>query len=215
MSEKLVTKLSERKCLTLDENDTLQTASEKLRKYDIGCMPVLSTQDNNAIGIVSERDLARYISNDKFKNDLPVTEIMSKKLITCNLNTSVTELMEIITNKKIRHILIMDEILEHTAEQDRVTVEIENAKQLSEKDPDKFIQNLEKKMQDHVSKQEFEAATQLRNEINRQKAKQQGVEEKKLLGVVSIGDVVNHIIEQYKEENQYLKNTINTVLPPG
>ena len=70
-------------------------------------------------------------------------------------------------------------------------------------------------MQDHVSKQEFEAATQLRNEINRQKAKQQGVEEKKLLGVVSIGDVVNHIIEQYKEENQYLKNTINTVLPPG
>jgi excinuclease UvrABC nuclease subunit len=140
---------------------------------------------------------------------------MSKKLITCNLNTSVTELMEIITNKKIRHILIMDEILEHTPEQDRVTVEIENAKQLSEKDPDKYIQNLEKKMQDYVSKQEFEVATQLRNEINRQKAKQQGVEEKKLLGVVSIGDVVNHIIEQYKEENQYLKNTINTVLPTG
>ena len=136
MSEKLVAKLSERKCLTLDENDTLQTASEKLRKYDIGCMPVLSSQDNNAIGIVSERDLARYISNDKFKNDLPITEIMSKKLITCNLNTSVTELMEIITNKKIRHILIMDEILEHTPEQGRVTVEIENAKQLSEKDPE-------------------------------------------------------------------------------
>jgi hypothetical protein len=70
-------------------------------------------------------------------------------------------------------------------------------------------------MQDYVSKQEYEVATQLRNEINRQKAKQQGIEEKKLLGVVSIGDVVNHIIEQYKEENQYLKNTINTVLPTG
>ena len=69
-------------------------------------------------------------------------------------------------------------------------------------------------MQDHVSKQEFEEATQLRNEINRKKAKQLGIEEKKLLGVVSIGDVINHIIEQYKEENQYLKNTINTVLPP-
>ncbi|MBT3777015.1 MAG: CBS domain-containing protein [Pelagibacteraceae bacterium] len=214
MAEKLVTKLSKRKCFTLNENDTLKIVSEKLQKHNIGSMPVLSTQNNNVIGIVSERDLARYISNDEFKNDLPVTEIMSKNLITCNLNTSVTELMEIITNKKIRHILIMDEILEHTAEQDRVTVEIENAKQLVGKDSDKYIQNLEKKMQDHASKQEFEEATQLRNEINRKKAKQLGIEEKKLLGVVSIGDVINHIIEQYKEENQYLKNTINTVLPP-
>jgi len=214
MAEKLVTKLSKRKCFTLNENDTLKIVSEKLQKHNIGSMPVLSTQNNNVIGIVSERDLARYISNDEFKNDLPVTEIMSKNIITCNLNTSVTELMEIITNKKIRHILIMDEILEHTAEQERVTVEIENAKQLVGKDSDKYIQNLEKKMQDHASKQEFEEATQLRNEINRKKAKQLGIEEKKLLGVVSIGDVINHIIEQYKEENQYLKNTINTVLPP-
>ena len=141
MSDKLVTKLSKRKCFTLNENDTLKTASEKLQQHNIGAMPVLNTQDNNVIGIVSERDLARYIFNDEFKNDLSVTKIMSKNLITCNLNTSVTELMEIITNNKIRHIPIM--------------------------------------------------------------------EEKKLLGMVSIGDVVNYIIDQYKEENQYLRDYIN------
>ena len=141
MSEKLVTNLSKRKCFTLSENDTLKTTSEKLQKHNIGAMPVLSTQDNNVIGIVSERDLARYIFNDEFKNDLSITKIMSKNLITCNLNTSVTELMEIITNNKIRHIPIM--------------------------------------------------------------------EEKKLLGMVSIGDVVNYIINQYKEENQYLRDYIN------
>ena len=110
-------------------------------RHNIGAMPVLSTQDNNVIGIVSERDLARYIFNNEFKNDLSVTKIMSKNLITCNLNTSVTELMEIITNNKIRHIPIM--------------------------------------------------------------------EEKKLLGMVSIGDVINYIIDQYKEENQYLRDYIN------
>jgi len=32
---------------------------------------------------------------------------------------------------------------------------------------------------------------------------------KKLLGMVSIGDVVNYIIDQYKEENQYLRDYIN------
>ena len=141
MSEKFVTKLSERKCFTLSENDTLKIASEKLQKHNIGGLPVLSTQDNSIIGIVSERDLARYIFNNEFKNDLPVAKIMSKNLITCNLNTSVTDLMEIISNNKIRHIPIM--------------------------------------------------------------------EEKKLLGIVSIGDVINYIIDQYKEENQYLRDYIN------
>ena len=141
MPENLLTKLSKRKCFTLSENDTLKTASEKLQKHNIGGLPVLSTQNNSIIGIVSERDLARYIFNNEFKNDLPVTKIMSKNLITCNLNTSITELMEIISDNKIRHIPIM--------------------------------------------------------------------EEKKLLGMVSIGDVVNYIIDQYKEENQHLRDFIN------
>ena len=72
----------------------------------------------------------------------------------------------------------IDEILEHTAEQDHVTIEIENAKQLIGKDLDKYIQNLEKKMQDYASKLEFEEAAQLRDEINRLKAKQLGVPNK-------------------------------------
>ncbi|HJL58180.1 MAG TPA: excinuclease ABC subunit UvrB [Alphaproteobacteria bacterium] len=72
----------------------------------------------------------------------------------------------------------IDEILEHTAEQDHVTVEIENAKQLVGKDLNKYIQNLEKKMQDYASKLEFEEAAQLRDEINRLKAKQLGVPNK-------------------------------------
>ena len=141
MSERLVTKLSNRKCFTLSEDDTLKTASEKLQKYNVGVMPILSKEQNNVIGVISERDIARYIFKDEFKSDLSVTTIMSKDIISCNLNTSVTELMEIITNNKIRHIPIM--------------------------------------------------------------------EEKKLLGMVSIGDVVNYIIDQYKEENQYLRDFIN------
>ncbi len=35
------------------------------------------------------------------------------------------------------------------------------------------------------------------------------VDGKKVLGIVSIGDVVNHIIEQYKDENKNLKDYVN------
>ena len=141
MARKLVTKLSNRECFTLTEKDTLKTASNKLQTHNVGVMPVLSEHDKSVIGIISERDLARYIYKDEFSSELLVTKIMTTNIISCNLNSSVTELMEIISNHKIRHIPI--------------------------------------------------------------------IEEKKLLGIVSIGDVVNHIIEQYKDENQHLRDFIN------
>jgi predicted transcriptional regulator len=141
MPRKLVSKISERECYTLSETDTVKTASQSLHEKSVGCMPVVN-KDKNVIGIISERDLSQLIYKEKFNASLLITEIMSKKLITCDLNTSVTELMEIMTEKKIRHILIM--------------------------------------------------------------------EEKKLLGVVSIGDVVNHLINKYKEENKSLREYINS-----
>ena len=141
MARKLVTKLSNRECFTLTEKDTLKTASNKLQTHNVGVMPVLSEHDKSVIGIISERDLARYIYKDEFSSELLVNKIMTTNIISCNLNTSVTELMEIISNHKIRHIPI--------------------------------------------------------------------IEENKLLGIVSIGDVVNHIIEQYKDENKHLTDFIN------
>ena len=141
MAGKLVTKLSKRQSFTLNEKDTLKIASEKFQKYNVGAMPVLNEKDKIVVGIISERDLSRCIYKDKFKSDLLVNKIMTKDVISCNLNHSVTELMEIISIHKIRHIPI--------------------------------------------------------------------IEEKKLLGIVSIGDVVNHIIEKYKDENQQLRDFIN------
>ena len=74
----------------------------------------------------------------------------------------------------------INEILKSTSEQDHVTVEIENAKQLVGKDLDSYIKKLEKKMNDFASKLEFEDAAQIRDEINRLKAKQMGLTKKAL-----------------------------------
>jgi len=141
MPGKLVSRMSERKCFTLNETDTVKTASQILHEKKVGCMPILD-KNKIVIGIISERDLSRLIYTEQFNLSLPVTKIMSKNLVSCDLNTSVTELMNEMTKKKIRHILIM--------------------------------------------------------------------EDKKLLGIVSIGDVVNHLIDKIKEENKNLKDYINS-----
>ncbi len=141
MPGKLVSRMSKRECFTLSEKDTIKIASQQFHEKKIGCMPVINTR-NDVVGILSERDLSRFIYTEKFNITLPVSDLMTKDLVTCDLNTSVTELMDEMTEKKIRHILIM--------------------------------------------------------------------ESKKLLGIVSIGDVVNHLIDKIKEENKNLKDYINS-----
>ena len=72
----------------------------------------------------------------------------------------------------------IEEILETTAEQDHVTVELEHAKELVGKDLDKHIKNLEKTMNDFAAKLEFEDAARIRDEINRLTAKEAGLPKK-------------------------------------
>ena len=74
----------------------------------------------------------------------------------------------------------IDEILDNVAEQDHVTIEINETKQLIGKDLDNYIDKLDKKMKDFAIKLEFEDAARLRDEINRLKAKQVGIPKKVL-----------------------------------
>jgi len=92
-----------------------------------------------------------------------------KKQLQYNKQHNITPLS---IKKKI------NEIIESTAEQDHVTVDIVNTKQLIGKDLDAHVKNLETKMNEFASKLEFEDAAQLRDEINRLKAKQMGLTKK-------------------------------------
>ena len=74
----------------------------------------------------------------------------------------------------------IDAIIEHLAEQDHVTIEIEETKQLVGQDLEEHIATLEEKMLNYATKLEFEDAARIRDEINRLKAKQVGLPKKVL-----------------------------------
>ena len=50
MPGKLVSRMSERKCFTLSETDTIKSASQNFDEKKVGCMPVLD-KNKNVIGI--------------------------------------------------------------------------------------------------------------------------------------------------------------------
>ena len=107
------------------------------------------------------------------KEAINETQRRRDKQLAFNISNNITPLS---IKKNI------EEILETTTEQDHITVELENAKELVGKDLAKHIKNLEKKMNEFAAKLEFEDAATLRDEINRLKAREVGIP-KKIIGL--------------------------------
>ncbi len=138
----LVSQQAKRGCITIAETSSIQELATLLAKHNIGAV-VVTSADNRSVGIVSERDIVRYLeSAEKPDLNTKVSEIMSPNFISCGLATKSSELMELMTEHKIRHVPILDN--------------------------------------------------------------------DQLVGMVSIGDVVNRLIEIYAEENAQLRQYINT-----
>ena len=103
MEEKLVLSLIKRKCITIKEDSSISDLAELLTLNNIGAVVVVDI-NNEAIGIVSERDVIRNYNKD-YHN---IKNIMTNKLISCDLSISSTNLLEIMNKNKVRHIPIIN-----------------------------------------------------------------------------------------------------------
>jgi CBS domain-containing protein len=60
-------------------------------------------------GIVSERDYARkVILRGRSSADTPVRDIMSSPVLTVSLDTSVQQCMQLVTDRHVRHLPVLD-----------------------------------------------------------------------------------------------------------
>lgn len=83
--------------------DALKLMAEK----GIGALVVLEA--GQVVGIVSERDYARKVSlQGKSSKSTPVREIMTEKVIFVHPEQTVADCMALMTNKRIRHLPVME-----------------------------------------------------------------------------------------------------------
>ncbi|MBV8378652.1 MAG: CBS domain-containing protein [Verrucomicrobia bacterium] len=74
---------------------------------NVGALPVVD--NGTLVGILSERDYTRkVILKGKSSKETPVREIMTKQLLTVNPGDSITECMRIMTEKRIRHLPVLE-----------------------------------------------------------------------------------------------------------
>lgn len=87
---------------------TISDAAELLAKHNIGA--VLVKDGNSLAGILSERDLARGLAKQGAAVcNAMVSEYMTSDLVTCGPNDSTESLMELMTQRRIRHLPVIDE----------------------------------------------------------------------------------------------------------
>lgn len=79
-----------------------------LNKHNIGSLLVLD--NNTLVGIVTERDVLHAIGNDSDNlNNLFVRDLMTEELITCSPSENLDKIMVLMTEKRIRHLPVLDE----------------------------------------------------------------------------------------------------------
>ena len=83
--------------------DAIRLMDEK----NVGALPVLDGE--TLVGIISERDYTRkIIVKGKSSKDTPVSDIMTKGPLTVNPSNNVTECMRMMTEKRVRHLPILE-----------------------------------------------------------------------------------------------------------
>jgi CBS domain-containing protein len=93
---------------TLSESDTLADAVHLLNTHNIG-VAVITTPDKRLIGILSERDIVRQLGDDpSVVLSRTVASSMTRNVVTCERTTSLAEVMEQMTHRRIRHMPVVE-----------------------------------------------------------------------------------------------------------
>lgn len=92
---------------TVEPEDPVLKAIQLMADKHIGALPVMRGAE--LAGIVSERDYARkVILLGRSTAETVVWEIMNSPVITVALDDSVHHCMQLVTEKRIRHLPVMD-----------------------------------------------------------------------------------------------------------
>jgi CBS domain-containing protein len=97
-----------RDVLTIGPDRTLAEAAKALTERRIGAVLVAGS-DQSVLGILSERDIVRAVARGGAAAlEAPVSQHMTGKVVSCTRHTTINELMEVMTDRKFRHMPVIE-----------------------------------------------------------------------------------------------------------
>jgi CBS domain-containing protein len=95
--------------ICIEPTADLAAAGKLLLRHGIGALVVLDASGQLA-GILSERDIVRAMADvGTGVLELPVAQVMTRNVSTCDMNDPITSVMDRMTKGKFRHMPILDQ----------------------------------------------------------------------------------------------------------
>jgi CBS domain-containing protein len=79
----------------------------RLAEHNVGAL-VVSSDGSSVDGIVSERDVVRHLHTDPDVLSAEVRTLMTAEVHSCGLDADLDELMAAMTERRIRHVPVLD-----------------------------------------------------------------------------------------------------------
>ena len=98
----------------IPQTESVVHACEILEKNRIGALVVVDTKekqsDHHVVGILTERDIVKTISHHQLDiEQKPVSEIMSKNVVSASPETTTDEAISLMVENQIRHLAVLEE----------------------------------------------------------------------------------------------------------
>ena len=94
--------------LQIEASASVFDAIKRMVESNVGAL--LVTEDGKLTGIVTERDYLRRVALEgRTEKETPVGEIMSSPLVYVTPETTVEECMAVMTERRIRHLPVLDD----------------------------------------------------------------------------------------------------------
>ena len=98
---------SSNEVITISPDSSVRDLMALLAEHNIGAV-IVSGDGPGFDGIVSERDVVRNLNGDDSVLDAPVSQIMTAEVQTCEPDLDVDELMAQMTERRIRHVPVVE-----------------------------------------------------------------------------------------------------------
>jgi len=103
-----ISKVMTRDLITVSIAGTVEEAVKKMVDYDVECLPVVDAK-GVLHGLVTFRDIVMKVIYPLTRTrESKIAKIMSKNLVTCNLNSTVLDVVKTMKNKHLRRIPVVD-----------------------------------------------------------------------------------------------------------
>jgi len=94
---------------TIEPTAPIASAVVSLSDHGIGALVVTETE-GKMIGIISERDIVRAVtSKGKAALEMPVSELMTREVVTCTRHDKLVDIMQRMTEGRFRHFPVLED----------------------------------------------------------------------------------------------------------